>query len=310
MNLFECKAEFKASDKPNFVEGYASTFNGVDLGGDMILPGAFAKTIKERVPAGRVKFLADHDWWSINSVLGTVREASEDDHGLYFKAEISEAPSAQDALVKMREGHVDRLSIGYDAIQVIYPDDAERMQTGIDRKLVEVKLREISAITFPMNEDTEITGVKSVLQHEILPLLPSGAIISEIKALPFKEARKAYILSGDKPDDCALQVGVKSGDTLYADPVLIRAAAAKIMEIRTHERGVALIKSYLTKYYEKMGETLPWGGNRSLIELLKSKTAEPEKPLTAQGVSDDALRQLKFMERNLEAQLKLAGVVI
>jgi HK97 family phage prohead protease len=40
--------------------GYASRFNVVDLGRDLVLPGAFARSLRERGPRG-IKLLFQHD---------------------------------------------------------------------------------------------------------------------------------------------------------------------------------------------------------------------------------------------------------
>lgn len=69
------------------VMGYAAKFGNIDLHGDMIMPGAFTKTIKERGPEGKneIWFLHDHDTSKVN---GKPNILKEDDYGLYFEAKI------------------------------------------------------------------------------------------------------------------------------------------------------------------------------------------------------------------------------
>jgi len=158
---------FKTADNElNVVEGYASVFDVVDTDEDVIVRGAFKKTVKERVPAGLVKFLSSHRW-DAESVLGTVIEAKEDDYGLLFKAQLSAAPSAQEIRIKMLEGHINRLSFGFQTIRDRYGHSDELTLTPQNnsertiRYVEEVKWYEVSAVPFAANEEAIITSVKA-----------------------------------------------------------------------------------------------------------------------------------------------------
>jgi HK97 family phage prohead protease len=151
---FEIKA---VNEETGTIEGYASTWS-IDQGNDIITKGAFAKTIKERVPAGKVKLLDSHRW-DATSTIGTIVEATEDDHGLYIKAKFSSSPDAQAIRTKVMEGHLDRMSIGYIAVKERFENDKVH---GTVRILDEVKLYEVSVVAFPMNEEAQITSVKSL----------------------------------------------------------------------------------------------------------------------------------------------------
>jgi HK97 family phage prohead protease len=148
-----------ASDDANLVEGYASVFGVTDLQGDVVKRGAFKKTIRERVPSGQVKFLDSHIP-DASHVVGTVVEAKEDERGLFIRARLSSAPSAQDLRVKMLEGHLDRMSIGYSTVKDSWQDsDGDKV-----RVLEEVKLYEVSVVPFPANEEAAISAVKEALR--------------------------------------------------------------------------------------------------------------------------------------------------
>ena len=47
-------------DEAGAFEGYASVFSAVDLGGDVVMPGAFTQTLRTR-PAASVKMLWQHE---------------------------------------------------------------------------------------------------------------------------------------------------------------------------------------------------------------------------------------------------------
>jgi len=150
--------EIKAinEDGQNYITGYASVFGNIDSYDDIVSKGAFTKTLSERVPVGLVKFLDSHNSWESRAVLGTVTEAYEDDRGLWFKAHISSVQSAQDILTKVKEGHLNRLSIGYDTVKTTFDQ-----RSGI-RYLTEVKLYEVSVVTFAANEEATILSAKSI----------------------------------------------------------------------------------------------------------------------------------------------------
>lgn len=144
--------ELKQLDEAGFC-GYASTF-GLDEGGDIILPGAFKKTIAER--AARIKICYQHDW---RQPIGKPIEMHEDEHGLYVKAMISDTALGRDVRTLMKDGVVTELSIGYDTMpgKVSYSDVGGQNV----RVLSEVRLYEISPVTVAMNPGAVITDVKS-----------------------------------------------------------------------------------------------------------------------------------------------------
>jgi len=163
------------------IEGYAATWD-LDQVGDIIHRGAFAKSLKEAYPARRIKML-----WQHSEPLGMPVEMREDDFGLYVKGQVSRTSLGDDALEYMRDGVVDRMSIGF----VIPKDKATWGEDGV-RHIHEVKLLEFSPVTFPANEAAVITGVKSLREQfmlaknrgiEIRDYSEIVEMIDEIKAL-------------------------------------------------------------------------------------------------------------------------------
>ncbi len=167
--------EFKAAvnlEERTF-EGYASTFGNVDQVGDIIMQGAFTKTIQERFPKGDIKIL-----WQHYEPLGMPIEIREDENGLYVKGRISKTALGDDALELMRDGVVNRMSIGFSIVKADFDD-----QTG-NRIIREVKLWEFSPVTFPANEKAVITAVKHLSgmlsqagRDEIMKAQPADATV-------------------------------------------------------------------------------------------------------------------------------------
>lgn len=153
MLLKNLEFEYKANASKREFEGYASTWDK-DLGGDQILAGAFAKTIKERFlehpKKSGIKIL-----WQHNDPLGLPTHMEEDSKGLYVVGKISKTRLGDEALELMNDGVIDRMSIGYD---VVKDDISEDNQT---RYLKELVLYEFSPVTFPMNPAADIVSVKT-----------------------------------------------------------------------------------------------------------------------------------------------------
>lgn len=140
--------ELKARDDGWTFSGYASTFGNVDHGGDVVLRGAFTKSI-ERRPSP--KLLWQHD---VGEPLGKVLSLREDDRGLYGEFKISKTARGHDAYQLLRDGAIDSMSIGY------IPEEQEFKADDI-RELKSVDLLEISVVSIPMNAEALITMVKA-----------------------------------------------------------------------------------------------------------------------------------------------------
>lgn len=150
----EIKAEDTEKEDEGSFEGYASIFGNKDLGNDVVVEGAFAKSIARRGAKG-VKMLYQHD---AKQPIGVYDEIIEDDRGLRVKGRLALATQrGREVFELMKMGAIDGLSIGFkvDAKGYHYDDRGKR------RMLKEVDLMEISAVTFPMNPRARVQGVKS-----------------------------------------------------------------------------------------------------------------------------------------------------
>ena len=144
------------------IEGYGSTFGNIDQGGDIVHRGAFRKTLAER--GNRIKLLWQHD---PGEPLGRIIELREDEHGLFIKAVISDTARGRDALALLRDDAIEGMSIGYDPIKGGM--DYSEVDGQPVRNLRELKLWEISLVTFPMNEAAEVTALKNAINTEQKP---------------------------------------------------------------------------------------------------------------------------------------------
>jgi HK97 family phage prohead protease len=184
--------EIKSVSEEGVIEGYASTFGNIDLGGDVVDKGAFRKTLRD-TKGGKVPVLADHSW---NAQIGWGIDGKEDDTGLFVRAKLDVKNNqkarekyslAQMALeLKVAAG----ISIGYRTIKA-EPDTTNPMI----RRLKELRLVEYSLVTFPMNTEAAVTNAKSLalFEEEMREHGYSDEEIKKFFALPPAGAAKAVV---------------------------------------------------------------------------------------------------------------------
>src|SRR5260221_3570546 len=141
--------EWKAvSGGPGELEGYASVFGNVDQDGDVVLPGAFKKTLSDWSRSKQhLTLIADEDL-STAGVSGSVHDAREDGTGLRVKARFSSDQKAQSVRTKMVEGHLKGMSFTYHAVKHFLGQYSGKSA----RFLQELKLFEVTVSPFPINE--------------------------------------------------------------------------------------------------------------------------------------------------------------
>lgn len=135
-------------------EGYAAAFGNIDAVGDIIHQGAFTKTLAER--GNKVKLLWQHN---TAEPIGRPVFLQEDQRGLFVRAIISDTARGRDALALLRDRAISEMSIGYDSIKggtdYTTTDNGETI-----RNLRELRLWEVSIVSFPANENARITALK------------------------------------------------------------------------------------------------------------------------------------------------------
>ena len=137
------------------IVGYGSVFGNIDSHGDIIAPGAFTKTIHD-YRNRKINLYSSHSM-NARDLLGTVTDLRQDEFGLRFEAEISQAPSAQDLAIKAKEGHLNEVSIGFFVRdqEFIKNENGERT-----RVIKEIDLIEISLVSRASNSQAKLLLVK------------------------------------------------------------------------------------------------------------------------------------------------------
>lgn len=132
--------------------GYASLFHARDQQGDIVMPGAFAASLKRR-GVENIRMLFQHN---PAEPVGTWLDIHETPKGLYVLGRLDRNVQRGRELFSLLEsGGLDGLSIGFRTV-LARPDKTTR-----SRRLHAVDLWEISLVTFPMLEAARVNAVQS-----------------------------------------------------------------------------------------------------------------------------------------------------
>lgn len=170
-------------------EGYGSVFSVKDSYSDIIVPGAFAKSLAAWQEKGRLPALL----WQHNmsEPIGIYTEMREDETGLYLKGRllIDDDPLAKRAHAHMKAGSLSGLSIGY----VLNDYDYDNQKDAFILK--DIDLWEVSLVTFPANDEARISNVKSLLERGETP--PPSKVEKALREVGFSGSQaKAFMAKG------------------------------------------------------------------------------------------------------------------
>ena len=156
---------FEVDAAEGVITGYAARFNVRDRVGDVILPGAFAKSLADRMPLGKIPLLRQHD---ISSRIGRPLELREDGEGLWGRFKISKTILGRDELILIADGVVNTFSFGYSIpvggaeIKTQHPAGVLGVAEGEpSRYLQELDIKEVSTVVLSIEDGAIIESVKA-----------------------------------------------------------------------------------------------------------------------------------------------------
>lgn len=177
----ETRAEGEMAETPTVLRGHAAVFNSPtniwDMFEEQIAPGAFVAAVER----DDVRALWNHD---PSVVLGRNRagtlELEEDEKGLHVVIHPPDTQAGRDALTSVARGDVTQMSFSFRAIREAWEEREGKLPL---RTLLEVELFEISPVTFPAYEATEISA-RSAAQAivEARQTKPARAAFNRMKA--------------------------------------------------------------------------------------------------------------------------------
>lgn len=137
---------------------YWAAFDNKDRDGDVIVKGAFKKTVKEQGPQGIAEqwFIKFHN---PDFPIVTPFELIEDNYGLLARLKMAQDIPVQDDTLKMyRDGHFKHQSIGYQKVKGQKKNDYQ--------ELTELKLFEGSVVLWAANPNATFVDIKSFMTQK------------------------------------------------------------------------------------------------------------------------------------------------
>jgi hypothetical protein len=182
IDLTEIRLIAEGDQKP-LIRGYAAVFDkfSSDLGGfiEKIARGAFQKSLK----SDDVRALFNHD---ANYVLGRTKPGtlrlSEDDKGLAIEIDPPDTQWARDLQVSIDRGDISQMSFGF---RVVADDWKHVNGKPSERTLTEVRLFDVSPVTFPAYPQTTVK-VRDYLNSLGREGVPETVHVPDMEALRFK----------------------------------------------------------------------------------------------------------------------------
>ena len=184
---FNFDMEIKADDETGKFVGHAAVFNEIGEGAffrEQISPGAFKASIKK----DDIRALRNHN---SDYVLGRKKNGTlklkEDDIGLAVEITPPDTQWARDLRESLRRGDIDQMSFAFEVLRETWDEEDEL------RTLEKVKLWEVSPVTFPFYEGTDVSirtrediwnQRKSETKHN--PLLLASARGREIEIIKMR----------------------------------------------------------------------------------------------------------------------------
>jgi len=158
--VFTVKAAPDETAGAGIIRAYASMFGNVDSYGDVVMPGAFTKTLAEFAASGDpVPLVWSHGSSDPFNHIGYCTEIKETETGLEFTAQldIEDNPTAAQAYRLMKGRRVKQFSFAYSVVEATRGERDGQHVT----ELRELKLYEVGPTLVGANQSTELLDVKS-----------------------------------------------------------------------------------------------------------------------------------------------------
>ena len=165
------RVEIRMDGDAPVLDGYATVYDyrydvagGPELGGfaEIIARGAAAKSAKE----ADVRLLVNHTGMPLARTKSGTMQLESDEVGLRVRAELDPSnPAVAELRSAMARGDLDEMSFGFRAIRDQWSSDYN------ERTITEVKLYDVSLVTYPANPAT-VAQMRAVEPVEELTTVP------------------------------------------------------------------------------------------------------------------------------------------
>lgn len=211
--------EIRTDGEPGEVRGYGSVFKKTDSYGEMVMPGAFTKSLAAWEKSGNpIPMLWQH---RSDQPIGVWEAYEENSKGLKLAGRVNlETQRGKEAWSDMKMKSVTGLSIGFYEVKA----DPYDYGSTEPRKLLELDLREVSPVTFPALKEAQIDAVKARIARG-----------ERLTIREFEQAlREKFRLSRAEAEEIAT-FGYKTWLQRDVGPVGENALAEELRALRTFE---------------------------------------------------------------------------
>jgi uncharacterized protein len=191
-----------------------SVFGNTDLVGDVMVPGAFAKSLATYAEKGRtLPIVWSHDWATPESYIGKALEAYETEDGLVVRGAFFDTERAQTVRTLLAEKVVSEFSFAYDVVQ-------DRAGKDGTTELVEVHILEAGPTLKGANPETALLAAKASLE-------------------PLAEAKAGRTLSAKNEDSIRQAQALLDGVLRSLDGTAEPAKSEEPSGVKAEEQGLA-----------------------------------------------------------------------
>ena len=215
------------------IAAYFATFDDIDKHGRKMDENAFRRTIKNN--AQRWYHLFNHN---TSAIIGKIEDAGTDDKGAFFVSKLLNTSLGKDVMEMYKEGILNEHSFGFEIVHSIQMNSYEHVK--------EVKVHEVSSVTFAANPAATTISVNSIMDFiekndksgEALERI--NYMVGKLEPEAMQKNMQALISSGN--NDMQLQILSK----LDSIANLLRSGA--IEEKQSDQGGVDSLFDFIDNY--------------------------------------------------------------
>ena len=162
------------------VIGYASVFGNKDSYGDVVIKGAFAKSLASYGGGGAgIPVYWSHRMDDPTMNIGKTLEATEDEHGLLVKMQLDlDSPNGAYVHRLIEQDRVKQMSFAYDVVKQAEVDGGP--YEGGHMELQELKIHEVSVVPVGANQETELLAVKVGMGTESIEVARLTSVLDSL----------------------------------------------------------------------------------------------------------------------------------
>jgi HK97 family phage prohead protease len=202
----DCPARVKAAGEADGLEpgqftALVSVFGNEDSVGDVVMPGAFTKTLADWQAKGDpIPVIWSHDWSDPFSHIGYVTQAEETADGLQVTGQLDLENAKAEQVYRLLKGRrVTQFSFAYDV-----EDGAPAQKDGRDVfELRQLKLHEVGPTLVGANQETELLAAKAA---GLMAGLKEGRVLAAKHVDRLKEAHAALgeVIAAAEPEKSSI----------------------------------------------------------------------------------------------------------